>query len=173
MPITPTMRQPSAAFPVSGVKSVTLLGYPNECPRCHVRMSPKYIGTFTRDISSPEVEESFQCTNEHCGRLFIAVYRGPSSPAGAPSTLNFGRSIPDEPSPPRVSEEIVNVSPTFVEVFTQALAAEAQGLHQLTGIGLRKALEFLVKDFAKSQKPTEAEEILKKPARAVHQRLSR
>jgi hypothetical protein len=36
------------------------------------------------------------------------------------------------------------VSPTFVEIYNQSLAAEAMRLSQLTGIGLRKALEFLV-----------------------------
>jgi hypothetical protein len=52
-------------------------------------------------------------------------------------------------------DEIRSVSATFVEVFNQAIAAEALGLGQLTGIGLRKALEFLVKDFAIQQKPAE------------------
>ena len=45
-------------------------------------------------------------------------------------------------------ESIQEISPTFSDVYNQALASEAFELSQLTGIGLRKALEFLIKDFA-------------------------
>ncbi len=45
-------------------------------------------------------------------------------------------------------ESIQKISPTFAEVYNQALVSEAFELSQLTGIGLRKALEFLIKDFA-------------------------
>ena len=47
----------------------------------------------------------------------------------------------------------------FVQIYKQSVVAETFGLHQLHGIGLRKALEFLVKDFAKSQMPTEKDAI--------------
>lgn len=59
-------------------------------------------------------------------------------------------------------EEVQAVSPTFVEVYNQGVAAEAAGLDQITGIAFRKALEFLAKDFAISQHPTEADEIKRK-----------
>jgi hypothetical protein len=57
------------------------------------------------------------------------------------------------------SKEITQVSPVFVEVYNQAMAAEAAGLDQMVGIGLRKALEFLIKDFAISEQPDQAEPI--------------
>jgi hypothetical protein len=55
-----------------------------------------------------------------------------------------------------VPDEIRRLSPVFTAVYTQALAAEASGFDQLTGIGLRKALEFLVKDFAIGEHPDDA-----------------
>jgi hypothetical protein len=53
------------------------------------------------------------------------------------------------------------VSPTFVEIFNQAETAEGAALKQLVGIGLRKAIEFLVKDYAASTNASDAEAIRK------------
>ncbi|MBZ5551076.1 MAG: hypothetical protein LAO21_00035 [Acidobacteriia bacterium] len=63
------------------------------------------------------------------------------------------------PFPSIVSE----VSPTFVEIYDQAIAGETHGLIQLVGIGLRKALEFLVKDFACHEAPEKTKMILEAP----------
>jgi len=56
-------------------------------------------------------------------------------------------------------QSVVEVSSTFVDIFNQAIAAEANGLTQLVGIGLRKALEFLIKDFSAHQHPDDTEKI--------------
>jgi len=56
-------------------------------------------------------------------------------------------------------EVIQSVSPTFTEIFGQAEHADAAELDQLVGIGLRKALEFLVKDFAVSEHPDNEQDI--------------
>jgi hypothetical protein len=57
----------------------------------------------------------------------------------------------------------MEVSPTFCEIYGQIENAKADGLDQLVGIGLRKALEFLVKDFAKSEHPEALESIERTP----------
>jgi hypothetical protein len=54
---------------------------------------------------------------------------------------------------------VASVSPTFIEISRQVAAAEAASLNQLVGIGLRKALEFLVKDFASAEHPDREAEI--------------
>jgi hypothetical protein len=46
-----------------------------------------------------------------------------------------------------------------VEIASQVSTAEAFRLDQLVGVGLRKALEFLIKDFAISERPDKAKEI--------------
>lgn len=58
-------------------------------------------------------------------------------------------------------ENITNLSPQFDKIYNQALAAELSGLDEIAGLGYRKALEFLVKDFAISEHPDDAEEIKK------------
>jgi hypothetical protein len=155
-------RQVAASAPTNTSRNVRLLGYPDQCPRCHSKLVPRHIGTFARSLEKErDIEEVFQCTSAKCGGLFIAVYGG-SHLGSNPPTYQLARSVPLEPVPPPISEIVSALSPTFVETYTQALVAESLGLSQLTGIGLRKALEFLVKDFAVSENSTQAEAIRKK-----------
>ena len=56
---------------------------------------------------------------------------------------------------------IDNVSPDFAIIYKQAVLAEANGLNTLVGIGYRKALEFLIKDWAIMEHPKDKEEIKK------------
>ncbi len=42
---------------------------------------------------------------------------------------------------------IQDVSPTFVKIYGQAEAAESQTLNEIAGVGYRRALEFLIKDY--------------------------
>lgn len=60
-----------------------------------------------------------------------------------------------EPLAPTISKEISQVSPSFYGLYKQALAAEHHGLTDVFGMALRKALEFLIKDYAISKNPNE------------------
>jgi len=127
--------------------------YPDECPICHTSVYPKFLDE-TAYLTRPiRIQSVFRCTKIECEQLFIATYNKNDS------TFFLARVEPIYPQPKTFPPEILNISPTFVEVYNQAIAAEASNLFQLTGIGLRKALEFLVKDFAISQKPDQEDEI--------------
>lgn len=54
---------------------------------------------------------------------------------------------------------IEGLSPQFVKIYNQALEAESRQLDEIAGIGYRKALEFLVKDYCKHAHPDESDEI--------------
>ncbi len=56
-------------------------------------------------------------------------------------------------------ERLMKVSPQFVKVYNQALKAENFSLDEIAGLGYRKALEFLIKDFAIYNNPDKREEI--------------
>src|SRR5690606_14162763 len=49
------------------------------------------------------------------------------------------------------SPEISTLSPQFVEIYGQAEISEQLGLQQICGLGYRKSVEFLVKDYCLSQ----------------------
>ena len=62
--------------------------------------------------------------------------------------------FPMTPDYDRFSSEIAELSPTFVQTYEQAQYAESSGLNQICGIGYRKALEYLVKDYLCHKSPT-------------------
>src|SRR3989442_12039733 len=48
---------------------------------------------------------------------------------------------------------IQNLSPTFCKIYTESTVVERDGLLQVCGVGYGKALEFLIKDYAKTENP--------------------
>jgi hypothetical protein len=138
---------------------VGLIGEVDRCPWCRRHVTPRRIGGFARGASSqtPGVDEIYQCANNSCGRAFVASFNGRP---GDHATL--AGVTPRELETPSVPEEVAKLSPSFAEVYSQAFAAESLGLDQLTGVGLRKALEFLVKNFAIAEHPGEKVGILAK-----------
>lgn len=61
-----------------------------------------------------------------------------------------------------MEEGIEETSLSFIEIFGQVQEAEALGLTTLVGIGYRKAIEFLIKDYLCGKYPDKAEKIKKK-----------
>jgi hypothetical protein len=75
------------------------------------------------EASDSDVEQTSQCTSASCGGVFVAVFRYRAT-VGQTAHLDFVRAIPQEAKAPEVQPEVGAASPTFVEVYTQALAAE-------------------------------------------------
>lgn len=67
------------------------------------------------------------------------------------------------PEAPEFPEGVVETSPSHGKIVVQAQRAEANGLGEIAGLGYRKALEFLVKDYCIRKSPTKEAEIRKKP----------
>ena len=61
--------------------------------------------------------------------------------------------------PRSFSEIIKNTSNEFCDIYNQALASESQGHLKICGVGYRKALEFLLKDYLIGLHPDKTEEI--------------
>jgi hypothetical protein len=59
------------------------------------------------------------------------------------------------PSNKEFSEIITSISPTFSTIYNQAFHAEQVHLDQICGVGYRKALEFLIKDYLISKETDE------------------
>lgn len=69
---------------------------------------------------------------------------------------------PTPPLHPILPDGIGDISPNFVKIYSQATEAEKLGLDELDGIGYRKALEFLIKDYLCSKFPQESDNIKSK-----------
>ena len=137
---------------------------PDECPICHKSVHPKFISAHIGP-SPTEVYGVFQCTSAACQSIFIGNYRPGSSGA-----MQVMRTEPWRPVKAEIPSVVAELSPMFVTIRNQVEAAHAAGLDQLVGMGLRKALEFLIKDFAISENPKNKEDIKKAFLGAVIER---
>lgn len=133
----------------------------NVCPICKSKISPIFIS------AALNTEHSVTIFNHcrSCHNSFISNYHVNKS---SKSTSNIDyydstleSSKPCEFTKQKFDENIISLSPRFDKIYNQALAAETSGLDEIAGLGYRKALEFLVKDFVIHQHPDEAEEIKK------------
>ena len=135
----------------------TLNALPSECPICHVHSVPVRIeARHTIRDEREQLQIVFQCVNRDCEKVFITNYQEDNRVSGQ---FHMGESQPMTVKTETFHDEIAKVSPLFVKIYNQAMASEAYDLDQLTGIGLRKALEFLMKDFATAQHADKADEI--------------
>lgn len=122
-----------------------------KCPHCNVAIDPIPLHGHLEDRGHQTLQEGYllaRCTEPNCKRVFMAVYRGHT-----PSAFTMKDLYPKNPPQEEFPDCIKTISPSFVEIYNQAIAAECADLHHLAGMGYRKALEFLVKDYAILQKP--------------------
>lgn len=134
--------------------------YPNKCGNCDANIDPKYIdGAFIRPHKDDKryLELVFQCTNIDCNGLLIGYYE-----TGDFMHYYYKKTKPTTPVDKHFEEEIQEVSENFVQIYNQAYYAEQNELDLISGIGYRKALEFLVKDYLIYLSPDDTDEILKK-----------
>lgn len=129
--------------------------YPDKCPRCHRSIDIKHERAAL--VKGPRLQFLCRCSASECDEFFVATYRQDFRSG----EFHLSSCAPMNPLQQQFPATVSEVSPTFVEIFGQAMVAESQGLEQLVGIGLRKALEFLVKDFASNQHPDQLEQIQK------------
>ncbi len=133
-----------------------------KCPVCGVAyasppLSSHFILTeddleFDARISSiyfcPHCEYCFLVNylveRESCTGIFSSIYPTPEQTTDFP-------------------EQIKNLSPQFVKIYHESEQAESAGLTEICGMGYRKALEFLIKDYAIHQNPELVDEIKAQP----------
>lgn len=135
-----------------------LVDTPDVCPRCSRSVHPKWIAM--AKLSEHGVGQAiFRCTHQKCQELFIGNYKFLNKTEGGRLAYGLQFVAPVKAQSTAFPYTVASTSPTFVTIFNQAVAAESAGLDQLVGIGLRKALEFLIKDYAVLERPEKTEEI--------------
>lgn len=94
-----------------------------------------------------------------CEKPFVSLYRLNDVLFNIPA--EFLKTWPNPTPQIVISTELQKISPAFTEIYEQAALAEAAGLSEICGMGYRKALEFLIKDFAIHMEPDKEEQIKK------------
>ncbi|MCP1500918.1 hypothetical protein J2Y86_005625 [Pseudomonas migulae] len=137
--------------------------HPDECPCCHHAMEPGALESIFSD-NGRVIDAAFVCPRHKCSRMFIAIFERALMQGGSYSDRFYLRStFPRNPLAPTIAPEVAKISPQFVEIFTQASKAEAFGLGEVAGVGYRKALEFLVKDYCVTTSPDKEDDVKKRP----------
>jgi hypothetical protein len=125
---------------------------PKICPRCN---RPVELGqdevlgeTLGHDLGFNEA--AFKCPHDDCGRFFIGFYDLVFHEKTGICEGILQRVSPIDPIID-IPGSVKILSPEFCNIYSECLVAKASGLLKVAGIGLRKALEFLFKDYAKSK----------------------
>lgn len=135
------------------VRSATVqIDEPEICPLCKFSLKPSvlYKYLFHTDNNDVLFYSIYFCTR--CHEIFICKFSNASrSGMSSGSTLytfnNLDNIAPNTVETINFDKCINEISPDFVNIYNQAFKSERLKLNQISGIGYRKALEFLIKDF--------------------------
>lgn len=122
---------------------------PSFCPRCHSAIEPVYLHGYVNDLKKNSISIFLHCNA--CKNTFISSYKLTDVLDSYYRTHLLADLIKSEPisiTDQSFSNELKNLSPNFVRVYNQAFAAEQNELYDICGMGYRKAVEFLAKDYA-------------------------
>ena len=135
--------------------------FPEECPFCHLGIEASFYAAYVNKNNSLLIVIC-KCPRFKCNRFFSSDYLlvenykewGFSEPL-----FTFNRCLSGNPTFFSTPDEIKGISPMFHEIYNQALVAEFHDLNEIAGMGMRKAVEFLVKDYCINYKHLRKEEI--------------
>ena len=128
-----------------------------ECPNRDCRRSLASLQLKWTNHSSHSVSQAHCAKCKAKVRLFML-----SPPKRDESIEEVTVELYFHPSPsfyPSGWERVAKSFPRFISIYGQATEAEGRGLHELSGVGYRKALEFLIKDYLTQKHPQDAEVI--------------
>lgn len=133
--------------------------YPDFCPVCHrtaeIVIVSKIPYIFPLDGSNSQrwMQLLFQCPSRTCGTQFLVEYEKSFNQGVYYSAHRIYPKIHKEAP---IADGISEISPRFVTILQEATIADANNLNEVSGIGYRKALEFLVKDYCIHKNPVQA-----------------
>lgn len=133
----------------------------SHCPCCGVSLLPtilhaECIGDFD-DEESDVVYILNYCKS--CNECFLSKHYFDSE---NDSGFLFDYSAPIKNINCSFSDAISDLSPDFVSIYKDSLFAEIHGLKSICGMGYRKALEFLIKDYVLHKDPSLEKEVITK-----------
>lgn len=128
---------------------------PGKCPHCNTGIIPIELGAYYHETMDDErLMISFLCPS--CENFFVAFYNESNDYS---SYLIY----PAECKQIEIDDSVNCLSPSFCKIHSQATQAEELGLSEVAGLGYRKALEFLIKDYAISKDQANENQIKAEP----------
>ena len=140
---------------------------PSQCPICKFALKPLELKKATYYDESGRLHAAILYLCKHCYQVFMTSHicrrRQDTDPPGTIYIAELECLAPVKFEEQKFDESIALISPRFVKIYNQALAAESSSLDEIAGLGYRKALEFLIKDFCIHLHPDDTEKIQKCP----------
>lgn len=133
--------------------SLTLADLPQSCPYCHMNISPIYVAGYQND-NRRNLSTFFLCPQHGCNNCFVAEYEKKQN-----GYFYFSKIMCPTNVNRNFDEKIKTLSPDFQKIYNEAFQAEQYQLNEICGVGYRKSLEFLIKDYLCSKAPNESERI--------------
>lgn len=149
---------------INGGSVLPISGLPDKCPYCHTTILP--LALFAT-VKNPHLDVFFRCPHQKCNSTFIGYYTKQGTNTGTNnSTYIFSDKISQGHLVGKVFNDTVSkFSSNFVKIYNEALQAEQLNLLEICGVGYRKALEFLIKDYLIHNLPDDKVKI---ESRALH-----
>lgn len=145
--------------------------FPDTCPHCKKGVLPILLGSYYSEtnLNGPDDDayslfSVFFCPV--CKECFIGVYSlyiDHFTAVEKPHKTNLSTVFPHAFDRKEFSNGIHDLSPDFINIYNQSLCAESNMLTEVCGLGYRKSLEFLIKDYAIYLFPDNEEAIKREP----------
>ena len=135
---------------------------PRICPVCETGVDVQVLASYSIEKANNMYFVFILFFCPHCEDCFIGTYTCHAPTYSYENVLHLQRLIPKGEDISEFSDNIQQLSPRFVEIYRQSEKAEQWGLSEICGMGYRKSLEFLVKDYAIFLSPTEEDAIKSK-----------
>lgn len=147
-----------------GKRSSATFEIPAICPHCGLNMTPDILNAQSVDNVDDHyfvVGLFLRCTNTDCLQYYALAFNGSHPNTYIRQAYDLIKYSYTPPINDGFPDEIEKLSPTFKHVYDQSLKSEQLKLNQLSGIGYRKSVEFLIKDYLINLKGKDEEKVKK------------
>ena len=123
-----------------------------KCPLCHTGFNGEVVNAVVFPYGTSG--SSILYVTHFCAACesgFFAIYLRRANR----DTFLPLQSFPQKPEPEAWPDNIKALSPKFIEIYEQSHKAEDGGLLEICGMGYRKSLEFLIKDYLIYKNPND------------------
>lgn len=135
-----------------------------KCPVCEHEIEPIPVSDVLQGGNG--ILQVVRCPRHECAAIYVGLNRVNQDGTHSASTF------PNISDISLVAPEIGEYYPDFLSIYKQASLAESQGLKDLAGMGYRKSVEFLVKEYLIEKYPDLTDQISKENSGASINRLS-
>jgi len=130
-----------------------------KCSKCNKALAPEKVYSV---IIEKEKDKFYLYVADFCSSCKSVIITEYKVNRISDKSFRYEEKLQSAPScyeEEKFDEEIEKISPQFVKIYNQSLQAENIGLDEIAGLGYRKSVEFLIKDYAIHENTEKAEEI--------------